>query len=311
MDESGLSVRRLAAEEFREFRKELGYDEVGSPGESAKEETYATRQLELEARKKREEAEARRSKALEALQKQAQKAIVGYAGAVSLLSEEKRRLARPVIVEFCGTPRSGKTSCIETVEHFFRRLNCRTKAPLEGAQLAPDYLKEDLPSFNTYTLCYAITTLLQEWLSIDKAMLVLLDRGPYDSFAWMDYLVEIGKLNPNERDALKTFVKLSKWSGYVDQVFVMTCSVDKALGREQDSKLIEKDGIALSPKTLEQLLALYKELPDEVTKSAGSQGTEAVEVDTTDEQQQRVIAYGVTKEIIRAFEARTEKLLGL
>ena len=58
--------------------------------------------------------------------------------------ETLRAPARPVFVEFAGTPKSGKSTCIEIVRHFFRRLDYKVLAPAEGAsRRTPYYLKDD------------------------------------------------------------------------------------------------------------------------------------------------------------------------
>lgn len=50
--------------------------------------------------------------------------------------------SRPLFVEFAGTPKSGKSTCIDTVNHFFRRSGYKVLAPTEGAsKRTPYYLK--------------------------------------------------------------------------------------------------------------------------------------------------------------------------
>ena len=64
-------------------------------------------------------------------------------------TEESRR---PVFVEFAGTPKSGKSTCIDTINHFFRRVGYKVLAPTEGAsKRTPYYLKENLVSFNAWS----------------------------------------------------------------------------------------------------------------------------------------------------------------
>lgn len=60
--------------------------------------------------------------------------------------------ARPVFVEFSGTPKSGKSTCIDIVSHFFRRVGFNVLAPTEGAsKRTPYYLRRDLVAFNTWS----------------------------------------------------------------------------------------------------------------------------------------------------------------
>jgi hypothetical protein len=74
-----------------------------------------------------------------------------------ILAELNRQpLERPLFVEFSGSPKSGKSSCIDIVAHFFRRLKFRVLAPTEGAsKRTPFYLKDDWVAFNTWSACTA------------------------------------------------------------------------------------------------------------------------------------------------------------
>ena len=53
---------------------------------------------------------------------------------------------RPVFIEFAGTPKSGKSTCIEIVRHFFHRLEYKVLTPAEGAsQRTPYYFTTSRP----------------------------------------------------------------------------------------------------------------------------------------------------------------------
>jgi pantothenate kinase len=63
---------------------------------------------------------------------------------------------RALFVEFSGSPKSGKSTCIDIVAHFLRRLGFSTLAPTEGAsKRTPYYLKRDLVAFNVWSATYA------------------------------------------------------------------------------------------------------------------------------------------------------------
>ena len=67
-----------------------------------------------------------------------------------------------MFIEFSGTPKSGKSTCIEIVAHFFRRLDFKVLAPAEGAsRRTPYYLKEDWMAFNTWSASYALMHVLE------------------------------------------------------------------------------------------------------------------------------------------------------
>ena len=52
---------------------------------------------------------------------------------------------RPVFVEFAGTPKSGKSSCIEIVRHFFRRSDIKVLAPAGGCLSQDSLFPEGRP----------------------------------------------------------------------------------------------------------------------------------------------------------------------
>jgi hypothetical protein len=97
---------------------------------------------------------------------------------------------RPVFVEFSGSPKSGKSSCIDIVAHFFRRTGFRVLAPTEGAaKRTPYYLKDDLFAFNIWSANYALSHILEGRYHSDPYDLAILDRGLFDALTWFDLLL--------------------------------------------------------------------------------------------------------------------------
>jgi hypothetical protein len=89
---------------------------------------------------------------------------------------ERREPKRPLFVEFSGTPKSGKSTCIDIVAHFFRRVGFRVLAPTEGAaRRAPRYLRDDLFAFNVWSASYALTHVLEGLASPEKYHIAILD----------------------------------------------------------------------------------------------------------------------------------------
>src|SRR5580704_16202904 len=102
------------------------------------------------------------------------------------LESKLATMTAPVIVEFSGIPKSGKSTNIDIINHFFRRNGFKVWAPTEGASKRTPYiLRKDLVAFNAWSLNYAISELLLSYHNVDTPHLVILDRGPFDSLAWM------------------------------------------------------------------------------------------------------------------------------
>ena len=116
---------------------------------------------------------------------------------------------KPLLVEFSGTPKSGKSTCIDIVAHFFRRTGFNVLAPTEGAsKRTPYYLKDDLVAFNTWSACYALTHLLEGLYHSDRHNVAILDRGLFDALVWFELLESEGSISSSERDQIHNFLLL-------------------------------------------------------------------------------------------------------
>lgn len=172
---------------------------------------------------------------------------------------------QPVVIEFAGTPKSGKSTNIEILNHFFRRIGFKVDAPTEGvSKRTPYHLKRDFMAYNSWALCYAISSLLIGYYNIDRHHIIMLDRGPFDSLAWMRHLMEKGKLSKGDYDIICNFVTLDKWGKLVDRIYLFTCNPEISLKREAESKLILRPGVAMNEDMLSLLKKQYDALKEEV-----------------------------------------------
>ena len=165
---------------------------------------------------------------------------------------------RPVFIEFSGTPKSGKSTCIDIVAHFFRRSGFRVLAPTEGAsKRTPYYLKDDLVAFNTWSASYALTHILEGLNSSDKYHLAILDRGLFDALAWFQRLLNQGKINQSECEQIHNFLLIEKWRSAIDYVFLFKADPATSLERENRFTLTDEPGRAMNPQSLEELNRAY------------------------------------------------------
>ena len=168
-------------------------------------------------------------------------------------------MSRPVFVEFAGTPKSGKSTCIDIVYHFFRRLGYKVLAPTEGASKGtPYYLREDLVAFNTWSAIYALSHILEGRHGSDKYHLVIMDRGLFDALAWFELLKNRDLVFPDDCQTIQDFFMVDHWRELVDIVFLFETDPDTSLERENRDKLIEEPGQAMNPTFLEKLNEAYR-----------------------------------------------------
>ena len=168
---------------------------------------------------------------------------------------------RPFFVEFAGTPKSGKSTCIDTVSHFFRRLEFNVLAPTEGAsKRTPYYLKDNYVEFNTWSASYALTHILEGRYGSDQYQIVILDRGLFDALAWFQFLKNKGDVTVEECDKIQSYLLIDHWRELVDMVFLFVTDPGTSLDRENRDKLIDEPGRAMNPDTLENLNDAYSEI---------------------------------------------------
>jgi hypothetical protein len=86
---------------------------------------------------------------------------------------EGRQAKRPLIIEFSGSPKAGKTRCISVLELFLKRNGIKTEVFLERASISPIKSKGHL-NFNVWVSCASLQGMLESLykatavLSIDK-----------------------------------------------------------------------------------------------------------------------------------------------
>ena len=176
-------------------------------------------------------------------------------------------MARPVFVEFSGTPKSGKSTCIDIVSHFFSRVHFKVLAPTEGAsKRTPYFLKDDKAAFNTWSASYALTHILEGLYQADAYDLVILDRGLFDALAWFQLLENTGQISAGERTTIQGFIALERWRSVIDAVFLFTADSATSMERENADKLIAEPGRAMNPEFLDSLNQAYSQVRNQYGK---------------------------------------------
>lgn len=198
-------------------------------------------------------------------------------------------------------PKAGKSTTIDIVTHFFKRMGLKVWAPSEGAsKRTPYHLKRDLVAFNTWTLNYAISELLVAFHNVDRHDLILLDRGPFDSIAWMGVLHKRGELGDEELEVYKRFALHPRWSRKIDRVFLYRCDPAVSLQREVQSKLTTAAGTAMNPSMLSDLLEQYDSLESRLREYPVRRG------ETSDSTTPRGTALMIAEDIVGLLGKRVE-----
>lgn len=198
-----------------------------------------------------------------------------------LRSLREKDYDRPVFIEFSGTPKSGKSTCIDIVGHFFRRLDYNVLAPTEGAsKRTPYFLKDNLMAFNTWSASYALMYVLEGIHGSDKFDLAVLDRGLFDALAWFQILGNKDEITREVRDKVHEFLLIEEWRSNIDAVLLFTTDPETSLKREGLHKIIQEEGRAMNPDFLPELNAAYEQVREEHSEEFARFEL----IDTSDEQ---------------------------
>jgi predicted NUDIX family phosphoesterase/thymidylate kinase len=158
---------------------------------------------------------------------------------------------RPLIIEFSGAPKSGKTRSISVLELFLKRNGIKAEVFTERASISPIKTKGHL-YFNVWVSCASLQGML-EALYRDLDVFIL-DRGIFDALVWNEWLEMTGKITRDEAEQIAQFFTMGRWAELVDIVFVLTCDPKTSIEREYADQLTTKRGTIMAEGTLNQFL---------------------------------------------------------
>lgn len=212
----------------------------------------------------------------------------------------------PLYVEFAGSPKSGKSTCIDIVSHFLSRVGFKVHAPTEGAsKRTPYFLKNDWVAFNAWCASYALSHILEGVHGSDRYDIAILDRGLFDSLAWFNLLSKQGKISKKDYRHIANFILLDHWRRYISEVFLFRADPQTSLKREGEYKLIAEFGQAMNPTTLAELNRAYRR----IMKDYKDLFPKFTVIDTSEKQQTtaRSTAFEVTNHLLDLLDGRLAK----
>lgn len=212
---------------------------------------------------------------------------------------------RPIVIEFCGSPKAGKSSCINSLELFLRRNGFRTRLLTERASVCPVKNKFD-PYFNVWT----VTSVLAELVEIlsnhsKKYDVVIMDRGVFDGLCWFNFLRTRGNLDDDNFSSLESFLLMNKLKAVIDLIYIFTASAEVSLSREYANLLTEKTGSIMKPEVLDAFR-------ESITSTAYKydQVYQRIEVYDTSNKELNLVNYEVTNNILEILRENIEEKIG-
>ena len=187
---------------------------------------------------------------------------------------ETRTADRPMIIEFSGAPKAGKTRSISVLELFLKRNGIKTEVFTERASIAPIKSKGHL-NFNVWVSCASLQGMLEAlYLDLD---VFILDRGIFDALVWNEWLEKTGKITHEESTQVAEVFAMIRWTYVLYFVFVITCDPAVSIQREYADQLTTKRGTIMSEDTLRQ----FKQSVDKTYQQYEKNFKKIVAIDTT------------------------------
>ncbi len=172
--------------------------------------------------------------------------------AKDLLGGALQFASRPFVVEFAGAPKSGKSTLVEAVRHFFSRQGYRVHVLTERASICPIPIKGHL-FFNTWCFTSMLSELLEN--SETDSDILIVDRGLFDSLIWLKLQQNRGELTESEFNHFENFILLDRWKKLFDACIVLNVSSSEALRREQEKHISRSVGSVMNEDFLNTLNA--------------------------------------------------------
>lgn len=218
---------------------------------------------------------------------------------------ERFRKRRPVVIEFSGSPKAGKTSSITSLVQFLKRNNFKVKVIQEAASICP-VMDKHSPMFNLWTLCNSIASLIGVMESDTGNLdVVIIDRGIYDAMCWFKWLDEKGKIEKEMLDTIQEFITMDRLIRYVDIVFSFSVEPNISIEREYANLLTDVRGSIMNEDTLQA----YLESMEITYGEKREYFRKIIKIDTTNEQQNDV-GKKVTEETLKSLEDLFDESVG-
>ncbi|MES2354420.1 MAG: NUDIX domain-containing protein [Pseudomonadota bacterium] len=142
---------------------------------------------------------------------------------------------KPVVIEFAGVPKAGKTTTLLQLQTFLRRCGFRVEVVVERASVCPIRDKKHV-NFNIWTVCTTLTQILEKTQNpprADDPHILILDRGIFDSICWLQMMERLQRIRPAEREIVEQFLRIDDWRKRISAVILMITSPRDAMLREQ------------------------------------------------------------------------------
>lgn len=166
---------------------------------------------------------------------------------------------KPIVIEFAGVPKAGKSSTISQVQSFLKRCGFKVKTVIERASVCPIRDKKHA-TFNIWTACTTLAQILENTQDPprgDDPDILILDRGIFDSVCWLTMMDRLSRITTADRETVERFLLSDEWRTRINGVVLMMTSPEEALRREQGhlpAEPVEGTASIMNPEVLQQVI---------------------------------------------------------
>ena len=204
-------------------------------------------------------------------------------------------LPPPFVIEFGGSPDSGKTTTIEKLYQTLHRDGFSVSTPQEGA-MATQHISRKDPMYNYYTGVYALKNLLDA-VHMHTFDVIILDRGIFDTPTWMQYWLDKGAISAEECDIASQFFLSRIWMKHITASYYFVADADVAVLRDLEYASTDALGESTNPESIAKRVKHYKMLFEKL----GPHYPQLELIDTTNLTRQAMIDM-ITGKVLGAIE---------
>lgn len=189
--------------------------------------------------------------------------------AETALTRFRSKARRPLVIEFAGVPKAGKTTTLSQAHAFLKRCGFKVETVIERASVCPIRDKRHF-NFNVWTASTTLAQILEKTQEpplqgVDPDVLFL-DRGLFDSLSWMSMMHVLKRIRSEEQKAIENFLLLSDWRKRIAGVIVMTTSPEEAMLRERGLLPVVGSGSIMNKEVIQQMLDNTKKCVQKYSK---------------------------------------------
>ena len=215
----------------------------------------------------------------------------------------EREQRRPLLIEFCGSPKSGKSTTITSLNIFLKRNGFKTVVLTERASVCPIENKTH-PFFNIWTMTSAISEIVKNLEQGDSRVdIIISDRGLFDALCWFEWLntnptLKAPYLDKDSYKRLENFILMDMWLNYLDLVYIFQVKPETSIKREYANLLTEKRGSIMREPVLDGFIKATDTIIEKHKDKFRDVKKIITDTEETDDDP-NAVSYLVTAEILR------------